>query len=125
MDKLSSTRLILRLDPSRSQGHVVPVRFATVVLMLMVLQGCASPGPYPSRRTSIGSLKASLADSEADRENLRKQVATLQGQKQQTEEALAEEESRNEELAERLANARNQMKRQGITVSELEEPTRP
>lgn len=97
------------------------VRVLTVVgLSALVAPGCASPGPFESHRTTVGTLKASNAQLEHEKAKLAGQVAELQAETRRMEDRLAQEEETNGTLQARLDDARNLISRQGLDTTPLQ-----
>jgi outer membrane murein-binding lipoprotein Lpp len=86
----------------------------TVCAGLLAAAGCTSPGPLESRRTMIGTLKASNAQLEHEKAQLAGQVAELEANNRRLEDRVAQEEAANGELTARLDDARNLLGRQGL-----------
>lgn len=89
---------------------------------LTLVVGCAQPGPLASRRTTVGSLKASMAQLEHERDVLKTEVAELRSENRRVTEQVAQVEETNGELHTRLDNARNLLRRQGLDSSEMARP---
>jgi hypothetical protein len=88
-----------------------------------LVSGCAQ-GPLTSRRTTIGALKANVAQLESEKEQLRHSVAELKSENHRIEDRLVQEEAVNGELYARLDDARNLISRQGFNTEGLAGPTR-
>jgi outer membrane murein-binding lipoprotein Lpp len=89
---------------------------------LTLVAGCASPGPLAARRTTVGSLKASVAQLEHERDVLRNEVAELKTENRRATEQVAQQEETNGELHTRLDNARNLLRKQGLDSTEFASP---
>ena len=85
--------------------------------------GCASPGPIASRRNTVGMLKASVSQLEFSNDTLKKQVATLQSDVDRAENLLAQKEAHSNDLAARLDDAKEVIRRQGGDVTALNVPS--
>lgn len=79
---------------------------------LGALPGCSQSGPIATRRNTVGALKASVSQLEYSNENLKKQVADLKAEKTRVANALDEEAARNGDLAARLDDAKDALRRQ-------------
>lgn len=92
-------------------------RIATAALLLPLLAGalagCAQQGPLLSRRTTMGSLKASVSHLELENSKLRTEVAGLKQENRQLDERLVQEEAANGDLAARLDDARTLLTQRG------------
>jgi outer membrane murein-binding lipoprotein Lpp len=80
---------------------------------LALVAGCAQPGPLMSRTTTIGSLKANVAQLEAEKDALRRQVAEQESDNRKLQDQLVASKSAYDELSNRLADAQDQLRRQG------------
>ena len=80
---------------------------------LAVLSGCAQPGPLTTRTTTINGLKANVAQLEAEKESLHKQVTELESDRRKLQDRLAASESAYDEVTNKLADAQDQLRRQG------------
>jgi len=89
---------------------------------LALVSGCASPGPIAARRTTVGSLKASVAQLEHERDVLKNDIAELKTENRRVTEQVAQQEETNGELLTRLDNARNLLRKQGLDSTELASP---
>lgn len=89
-----------------------PRRLAAA-LSLLLAAGCAQPGPLTSRYTMIGSLKSSLAQTEAERDAMKREVADLKLQNRRMKDQIVQAESANGELTARLDDARHLIRNQG------------
>jgi outer membrane murein-binding lipoprotein Lpp len=86
--------------------------------------GCAQQGPLLSRRTTIGTLKATVSQLEFEREQLRREIAALKSENQRIENLLAQEEATNGELQARLDDARTVLRNRGYDDEFLASPSR-
>ena len=84
--------------------------------------GCSSPGPIASRRNSVGMLKASVSQLEYSNDNLKKKVASLQSDVDRAENLLAQKEAHSNDLAARLDDAKEVIRRHGGDVTALNVP---
>lgn len=77
--------------------------------------GCASPGsnPFTARQTMVGSLKASVSQLEFENEKLKREVGELKADNSRLDNQLAQEREANGEIAARLDDARDLLRRQG------------
>jgi outer membrane murein-binding lipoprotein Lpp len=89
---------------------------------LTLVAGCAAPGPIAARRTTVGSLKASVAQLEHERDVLKNEVAELKTENRRVTEQVAQQEETNGELHTRLDNARNLLRKQGLDSTEFASP---
>ncbi len=99
--------------------------FATTTTALLVLAGCAQPGPLTSRRTMVSQLKASVAQTQQDNDRLKREVADLQVENRQVADRLDEEEQDNGQLHARLDDARSALRSEGSSLAEVSPPTSP
>jgi outer membrane murein-binding lipoprotein Lpp len=90
--------------------------------LALVVAGCAAPGPIAARRTTVGSLKASVAQLEHERDVLKNEVAELKTENRRATEQVAQQEETNGELHTRLDNARNLLRKQGLDSTEFASP---
>ena len=84
---------------------------------LGTLPGCTQPGPLASRRSTVGSLKASVSQLEYSNDNLKKQVADLKSESTRLENELVLEREGNGELTARLDDAKYALRQQGQDVT--------
>lgn len=97
-------------------------RIALAALALMAVAGCASgSGPLARRRTTVGTLKASVAQLEAENERYRTRLTENEGQVTRLREQLTQERKATGELTARLDDARALLASQGIDDT----PARP
>jgi hypothetical protein len=75
--------------------------------------GCAQPGPVFGRRTTVGTLKASVSQLEFEKHELQKEVADLKADNHHMEDRLAQEEEANGDLTARLDDARTLLRSRG------------
>jgi len=87
--------------------------FCIVPCVLVMVTGCADSGPFLSRGTTVGSLKASVSQLEYENQQLRRDVAALKKDNREIENRLVQEESTNGELSARLDNARTLLSQRG------------
>jgi hypothetical protein len=107
--------------PDRTTGRRRAALRRCWATALLLSAGCAQPGPLSSRHTMIGGLKASVAQLESEKEGLKREVADLKSSNRRLEDGLAQERTANGEMAARLDDARNYIRRQG---GELAGPVR-
>ena len=62
-----------------------------LALAILAPIGCAQPGPFSSRQTMVGSLKASVSQLEFENEKLRKEVGELKADNSRLDTQLAQE----------------------------------
>jgi hypothetical protein len=79
-----------------------------------LLCGCAQQGPFLAYRTNVSSLKTSVSHLEYENEQLRKQVAELDSRNREIGDRLVQEEAARDDLASRLDDARNELRRRGL-----------
>jgi outer membrane murein-binding lipoprotein Lpp len=79
--------------------------------------GCAGQDPFTQRRTTVGTLKASISRLEAERNTLEDDLAQLKTNHDRLAEQLVEERTRGDQLATRLDSAKAMLARQGLDVS--------
>lgn len=96
-----------------------------VPCLLAILAGCAQQGSLLSRRTTTGTLKASLSRMEYENQQLRREVSSLKTENRQVEDRLVQEESTNGELSARLDDARSLLGNRGTSVSSDDDPIDP
>jgi hypothetical protein len=106
--------------PIRSVRSVAYLTFGA----LLCVSGCASPGPFESHRTTVGTLKASNAQLEHEKSNLSRQVAELEAENRRIEDRLTQEEEANGWLTARLNDARDLISRQGLDATPLQPDAR-
>jgi hypothetical protein len=90
-----------------------------LILAALVPTGCAQPGPFTSRQTMVGSLKASVSQLEFENEKLRKDVAELKADNARLDTQLAQEVDANGEMSARLDDAKDLIRRQAGTSQAL------
>lgn len=90
--------------------------------LLIALSGCAQSGGLLSQRTSMGTLKTSLSHMEYENQQLRREVASLKVEARQFEDRLVQEESRNGELTANLDDARDSLRRRGLSANDSSDP---
>jgi hypothetical protein len=88
-------------------GHSPRALHYVAATCLLVVVGCAQPGPLLSRRTTLGTLKTGLSHVEFENEQLRSKVAKLESENREIEDRLVQEEAINGDLTARLDDARN------------------
>ncbi len=79
----------------------------------LALAGCAQQGPFAQRKTTLASLKSSVALLENQNAQLKSKVADLSTDNRRLEDRLVQEESANGDLAARLDDARNLISQRG------------
>jgi outer membrane murein-binding lipoprotein Lpp len=95
---------------------------AAAALAALAIAGCASgPGPLTQRRTTVGTLKASVARLEAENEQFRTRLTESDKERGRLREQLSQERDATGELTARLDDARALLARQGIDDT----PARP
>jgi len=87
--------------------------------------GCAESDQLLSRRTTIGTLKASVSHLEYERAELTREADKLKSENRRITERLAQEESANGELSARLDDARLLLRNRGYDTGTLAAPSRP
>jgi hypothetical protein len=75
-----------------------------------------------TRHTLVGSLKASVAQLEAEKDGLRRERTELQAENRRMRDQLVQAETANDDLITRLDNARNLIRGQGGSDTELARP---
>lgn len=82
----------------------------------LVLTGCAQTGSNFTlpRRTSMGTLKASLSHLEYENQQLKREVAQLKTDNRDVEDRLVQEETQNGELRATLDDARHLLSQRGF-----------
>jgi len=95
-----------------------------MVLAALAPLGCAESGPFTSRQTMMGSLKASVSQLEFENEKLRKDVAELKADNARLDTELAQEENANNEMIARLNDAKEMIRRQGGNTTALGSPSK-
>ncbi len=91
--------------------------------LIALAAGCAQPGPFGARQTMVGSLKTSVSHLESEKYELQKQVAELKSENRRLEDELVQSEANNGDLAARLDDARNLIRRQGYDTMGLSPPS--
>ena len=86
--------------------------------------GCSQPGFFTSRQTMAGSLKASVSQLEFENEKLRKEVGELKADNSRLDNQLAQERESNGEIAARLDDAKDLLRRQGGNAQALGSPSK-
>ncbi len=96
-------------------------RFRTLAVCLVVLAplGCAGQNPFTSRQTTMGSLKASVSQLEFENEKLRKEVGELKADNSRLDNQLVQEREANGEIAARLDDAKDLLRRQGVNAQAM------
>lgn len=89
-------------------------RAAVLLACLPLLGGCSSSGPLLSRRTTVGTLKASMAQLEKERDDSRQRLAQLEKENRKIRDDLALERQASGELTARLDDARALLTDQGL-----------
>jgi hypothetical protein len=89
------------------------ISLALALVLASVCAGCAQPGPFLSRQTTIGALKTSVSHLEYENQQLRAKMVNLETENREIENRLVEEESVNGDLSARLDNARNLLSDRG------------
>ena len=84
--------------------------------------GCAHQGPFSSGRTMTGSLKASVSQLEFENENLKKEIGELKADNSRLDNQLVQEREANGEIAARLDDAKDLIRRQGGNAQALSAP---
>ncbi|WP_435018813.1 hypothetical protein TA3x_000799 [Tundrisphaera sp. TA3] len=95
------------------------LNLGAVLGILLVLGGCANPGPIASRQGMMGTLKTSVAQLEGDNQTLRREIAQLKAENTRIEDRLVQEEAANGEMAARLDDAKELITRQGGDTTAL------
>jgi hypothetical protein len=96
-------------NAGRGQGRSSEARRAgafAVLSLVIAACGCAQPGPFAQRSALVGSLRESVSQLEADKQQLERQVANLSSENRRLEDRLVQEEAYTEELAQRLEAGR-------------------
>jgi hypothetical protein len=88
------------------------------------LSGCSPSAPLVSRRTTVGTLEASVSHLEYENDQLRREVAQLKSQNREIEDQLVQEEAINGELSAKLDNAENQLGGRGVVRDDRPRPSR-
>ncbi len=83
--------------------------------------GCSGPGPFTSRQSMVGSLKASVSELEFENEKLRREVAELKTDNARLDTELVQEKDAYDEIAARL---KDEIARQGGNATALGTPSR-
>jgi outer membrane murein-binding lipoprotein Lpp len=100
-------------------------KLAIILACSSLLAGCADMDPMLARRTTVGSLKASVSQLEYDKDQLSKEVRELKAENRRVTNRLTQEEAANGELSARLDDARVLLRGQGYDTDGLASPTRP
>jgi hypothetical protein len=94
-------------------------KFAPWLLLGLVSTGCTQPGPFTSRQTMVGTLKASVSQLEFENDKLRKEVGELKADNSRLDSELAREQQVNGEITARLDDAKDLLRRQGGNAQAL------
>ncbi len=86
-----------------------------LALAALAPAGCSQPGPFASRQTMVGSLKASVSQLEFENEKLRKEVGEMKADNSRLDNQLVQEREANGEITARLDDAKDLLRRQGGT----------
>jgi hypothetical protein len=86
---------------------------AVALAALTLAIGCAQQGPLTSRYTTIGALKANVAQLESEKDRLSRERNELQAENRRIQDQLVQAETTNDDLITRLDNARNLIRSQG------------
>jgi hypothetical protein len=86
---------------------------AVALAALTLAIGCAQQGPLTSRYTTIGALKANVAQLESEKDRLSRERNELQAENRRIQDQLVQAETTNDDLITRLDNARNLIRDQG------------
>jgi hypothetical protein len=98
-----------------------PRRHARLAIgFAVVLAGCSQSGSILSQRTSVGSLKTSVAHLEFENQQLRREASSLKDENRDLENRLVQEEAANGDLTARLDDARTLLGRRGLDGDSLE-----
>ena len=89
-------------------------RLVAGLALTAVAAGCSSSGPFLSGRTQVGTLKASVAQLERERNEYQAKLAELEQDNRKIADKLAQEREENGELAARLDDARVLLSEQGM-----------
>jgi outer membrane murein-binding lipoprotein Lpp len=89
------------------------LRIALVLSGAALLAGCSQTGTTFPRRTTVGSLKASVSQLEFENDKLRREVAQLKTDASDIEDRLVQEETENGTLRAKLDGARNLLSERG------------
>jgi hypothetical protein len=81
--------------------------------------GCSGPSLFTSRQTSMGTLKASVSQLEFENEKLRKEMGELKADNSRLDNQLVQEREANGEIAARLDDAKDLIRRQGGSAQAL------
>jgi hypothetical protein len=104
------------------------VRFGCKLAIMLAIAGipvgCAQPGPILGRRTTVGTLKASVSQLEFEKTELSKELADLKADNRRMEDRLAQEEEANGELTARLDDARVLLRGRGFDSDSFSPPAR-
>ena len=93
-------------------------------LAVLAPLGCAQPGPFTSRQTMLGSLKAGVSQLEFENEKLRKEVGELKADNSRLDNQLVQEREANGEIAARLDDAKDLIRRQGGNAQAIGGPSK-
>src|SRR3954454_2960926 len=95
-----------------------------LALAALAPSGCAESGPFTSRQTMVGSLKASVSQLEFENDKLRKEVGELKAENSRLDNQLVQEREANGEITARLDDAKNLLRRQGGDMQALGIPSK-
>ncbi len=83
-----------------------PLAAAVVLAGLAVLSGCANSGGVGYRQGMVGSLRSSVTQLEAEKQDLQKELADTKSENRRLEDRLVQEEAHSAALASRLKSTR-------------------
>src|SRR4051812_39377457 len=93
-------------------------RTTLTAVMLCLLGGCAQQGPIQAHLTTVRGLKASVSELEFAKDRLQKKVAELDSKNRELGDRLVQEEAARDNMATRLDNAKDEMRRRGIELGD-------
>ncbi len=96
-----------------------------ILALVGLMSGCAQPGMMISRRTTVGALKASVAQLERDKVQLAKKLADLEAENRRVADRLLQEQEANTRLAHRLDDAETLLGRRGQDAGQIASPSYP
>ena len=95
-----------------------------LALAALAPAGCSQPGPFASRQTMVGSLKASVSQLEFENEKLRKEVGEMKADNSRLDNQLVQEREANGEITARLDDAKEMIRRDGGNAQALGAPSK-
>jgi septal ring factor EnvC (AmiA/AmiB activator) len=99
-----------------------PIATTATALALACLFGCTQTGPLTARRSTLGTLRTSVAQLQHENEQLKREVADLQVENRRVADKLDESEQTNGDLTARLDDAKAAIKGDGSILADTAPP---